>query len=173
MSEAGKPPARRKRLDRHPRDLLVDAEPDAPPGAQRSPSSSLHVIEEHYAEATSGPIPSARELLRYKDVDPDAPRIILAEFRAESAHRRKLEWEIVTRENRRADRGQIFALAVLVLGFLIGGTLVYFDHDIAGTSIIGADLIAAAALFLRVQVENSKPRPGADAESDGKERGAP
>jgi hypothetical protein len=53
-------------------------------------------------------------------------------------------------------------LTVLVLGFLIGGALVYFDHDIAGTTIVGADLVAAAALFLRVQVSESKPRSDDD-----------
>ncbi len=104
------------------------------------------VVDREYRE---GPIPSAAELAHYRQVHPSAPGIILREFQLESQHRRRIEMEIVSGESRRADRGQKFALTVLVLGLVIGGILVLTGHDVAGTVIAGADLVAGAALFVR------------------------
>ena len=66
-------------------------------------------------------------------------------------------------ENGRANRGQIFALVILLVGMLIGGFLVHAGHDWAGTLIAGANLLGMAALFIgggaaRVR-EPDEPRP--------------
>jgi uncharacterized membrane protein len=95
-----------------------------------------------------GPLPSGRELKRYREADPSAPRIILDEFRAESRHRRSMEREIVKGENRRADRGQVFALVIIVVGLTISGFLIQGGHEAAGGFIGGLDLLGTAALFL-------------------------
>jgi len=95
-----------------------------------------------------GPLPSGRELKRYREADPSAPRIILDEFRAESRHRRYMEREIIKGENRRADRGQIFALLIIVVGLTISAFLILGGHDLAGGFIAGLDLLGVAALFL-------------------------
>ena len=100
------------------------------------------------AEFSDGPLPSGRELKRYREADPSAPRIILDEFRAESRHRRHMEREIVSGENRRADRGQVFALVVMLVGLSFAALLVQGGHDWAGGIIGGIDLLGVAALFL-------------------------
>jgi hypothetical protein len=100
------------------------------------------------AEYSDGPLPSGRELKRYREADPSAPRIILDEFRAESRHRRHIEREIVTSENRRADRGQVFALVIVLVGLAFSALLVQGGHDWAGGIIGGLDLLGMAALFL-------------------------
>lgn len=100
------------------------------------------------AELREGPLPSGRELKRYREADPSAPRIILHEFRAESRHRRYVEREIVKGENRRADRGQVFALVIIVVGLTLSGFLILGGHDVAGGFIGGLDLLGMAALFL-------------------------
>ncbi|HEV7588458.1 MAG TPA: hypothetical protein VGO40_10115 [Longimicrobium sp.] len=100
------------------------------------------------AEYTDGPLPSGRELKRYREADPSAPRIILDEFRAESRHRRHVEREILASENRRADRGQVFALVVMVVGLSFSAILIQGGHDWAGGIIGGIDLLGMAALFL-------------------------
>jgi uncharacterized membrane protein len=99
-------------------------------------------------EEREGPLPSGRELRRYREADPSAPRIILHEFRAESRHRRHLERQIVTGENRRADRGQVFALVIILVGLTISALLIQGGHDVAGGFIGGLDLLGMAALFL-------------------------
>jgi hypothetical protein len=93
------------------------------------------------AELGDGPLPSGRELKRYREADPSAPRIILEEFRAESRHRRQVEREIVSGENRRADRGQVFALVVMLVGLSFAALLVQGGHDWAGGIIGGIDLL--------------------------------
>jgi uncharacterized membrane protein len=100
-------------------------------------------------EQSRGPIPSAAEIARYAQVYPDAPKILFNELQTESAHRRTIEQEIVRTESRRADRGQLIAATVFILGLLIGGGLVALDHDVAGATIVGADLVSGAAIFLR------------------------
>ena len=100
------------------------------------------------AEYSDGPLPSGRELKRYREADPSAPRIILDEFRAESRHRRHIEREIVAGENRRADRGQVFALVVMLVGLSFSALLIQGGHDWAGGIIGGLDLLGMAALFI-------------------------
>lgn len=128
--------------------------PPLPPIPFRPPSTGSEVawrdrtrvlIAEEY---TDGPLPSGTELKRYREADPEAPRIILEEFRAESRHRRHVERDIVTGENRRADRGQVFALVTILLGLTLSALLILDDHDLAGGLIGGIDLLGMAALFL-------------------------
>jgi hypothetical protein len=100
------------------------------------------------AELREGPLPSGRELKRYREADPSAPRIILEEFRAESRHRRYVEREIIKGESRRADRGQVFALVIILVGLTVSAMLIQGGHDVAGAFIAGLDLLGVAALFL-------------------------
>jgi len=106
-----------------------------------------------------GPLPSGRELKRYREADPSAPRIILHEFRAESRHRRHLEREIVAGESRRADRGQLFALVIILVGLTISAFLIQGGHDMAGGFIAGMDLLGMAALFLTSAVAMRENEP--------------
>ena len=100
------------------------------------------------AEFSDGPLPSGRELKRYREADPSAPRIILNEFRAESRHRRHLEREIVSSEKRRADRGQAFALVVMLVGLSFSALLIQGGHDWAGGIIGGMDLLGVGSLLI-------------------------
>jgi len=113
------------------------------------------------AELREGPLPSGRELKRYREADPSAPRVILDEFRAESRHRRHVEREIMKAEHRRADRGQLFALVIILVGLIICALLIQGGHEIAGGFIGGLDLLGTAALFLtgaRLQRDESPKR---------------
>jgi uncharacterized membrane protein len=101
------------------------------------------------AAVSAGPLPSAAELEHYREVNPAAPEVILREYQEESAHRRSVEWEIVRGENARANRGQVFGLTVFLTGLLVGGALAFAGHDMAGSIIAGADLVAGAAIFVR------------------------
>jgi hypothetical protein len=111
------------------------------------------------AEFSDGPLPSGRELKRYREADPSAPRIILDEFRAESRHRRHMEREIVSSENRRADRGQAFALVVMLVGLSFSALLIQGGHDWAGGIISGIDLLGVAALFITGATASRDPEP--------------
>lgn len=100
------------------------------------------------AEFEEGPLPSARELKRYREAAPEAPVIILDEFRNEARHRRRLERELVTAENRRAERGQLFALVVILVGLGISALLIHGGHEWAGAAVGGVNLLGMATLFI-------------------------
>jgi len=114
------------------------------------------------AEYSDGPLPSGRELKRYREADPSAPRVILQEFRAESRHRRHIEREIVSGETRRAERGQVFALVVMLVGLSFSALLIQGDHDWAGGIIGGIDLLGMAALFLTGAAASHDHEPSKD-----------
>jgi hypothetical protein len=113
----------------------------------------MRVVPAIYAERA---LPSAQELAGYRHAARHAPRIIMEEFAAEGAHRRRVELEIVRGENVRANRGQVFALLVLLAGMGLGGWLVMAGHDWAGTVVAGGNLVGMAALFLRVRRERAR-----------------
>lgn len=114
-------------------------------------------------QKSQGPIPNAAEIARYAAIFPEAPAILFSEFQIEAAHRRAVEMEIVVRENRRADRGQIIGAVVFILGLLIGGGLVALGHDVAGATIVGADLVSGAAIFVgQNRRTEADPMPQAD-----------
>jgi uncharacterized membrane protein len=122
--------------------------------------------EEVVFERSAGPIPSATEIARYAEVYPEAPAILFGELRAEAAHRRDVERRIVDTETRRADRGQIIAAVVFILGLVIGGGLVSLGHDAAGAAIVGADLVSGAAIFLgQNRRTEADPMPPVDREA--------
>lgn len=56
-------------------------------------------------EIHAGPLPSPRILREFRDLYPDAPRIIFEEFEAQSAHRRKIEEAVIATNNKLAIRG--------------------------------------------------------------------
>ena len=87
-----------------------------------------------------GPIPDADELVRYGEAHPDAPAIILAEFRNQAAHRRMLEQRAQGLERRAMDAailseriGVASALVIALVGFGCATYLVATGHAVAGT----------------------------------------
>jgi uncharacterized membrane protein len=130
------------------------------------PEEMYELREEVVFERSAGPIPSATEIARYAEVYPEAPAILFGELRAEAAHRRDVERRIVDTETRRADRGQIIAAVVFILGLVIGGGLVSLGHDVAGAAIVGADLVSGAAIFLgQNRRTEADPMPQVDREA--------
>lgn len=103
------------------------------------------------AEYADGPLPNARELKRYSEADPRAPRIILDEFRAEGEHRRQLDCAFAAAENRRAERGQLFALVVILVGLAISALLIHGGHEWAGAAVGGVNLLGMATLFIALR----------------------
>ena len=83
-------------------------------GSQPRPSArEARVTRIEQFELRRGPIPDADELARYLQAHPDAPDIILTEFRNQGAHRRMLEKAEQDREHRVAARGDRLAQALV------------------------------------------------------------
>lgn len=103
-------------------------------------------------------LPSAEELAGYRSASRRAPVVIMGEFTAEGEHRRQVEKEIVRGENLRAERGQWFALVVLLSALLIGGVLVLAGHPVAGATIASGNAVGMGAQFLRAHTARLRNR---------------
>ncbi|HST61797.1 MAG TPA: hypothetical protein VLK84_24065 [Longimicrobium sp.] len=133
-------------------------------GSQPRPSARearLTRIEQF--ELRRGPIPDAEELARYRQAHPDAPDIILTEFRNQGAHRRMLEKAEQDREHKNVDAaiaseriGVAAALLIALVGFACATYLVATGHGAEGTIIFGLDVGALVSAFIL-----GRPKAGA------------
>lgn len=106
-------------------------------------------------ELRRGPIPDADELVRYRHAHPDAPDIILAEFKNQGAHRRMMEKAALDREHKNVDAaitseriGVAAALLIALVGFGCATYLVATGHGVEGTVIFGLDVGALVYAFI-------------------------
>lgn len=132
--------ARSKRRSR-PNKPVVSRPPRQPPAQPRG-----EIVG--YSESYSGPIPSAAELERYRQVDPRAVPTILDNFDEQSRHRRGLEATIITGSERRADRGQLFVAGLLATAVLGGLGAIFTGHDWAGATVAGAAIGSGALIYV-------------------------
>ncbi|WP_420126008.1 hypothetical protein [Longimicrobium sp.] len=118
-------------------------------------------------ELRHGPIPDADELVRYGEAHPDAPAIILAEFQAQAAHRRKMEQRGQVMDQKELDAaitserfGLACALLIALVGFGCGTYLIATGHGVEGTIIFGLDVVALVSAFIlgRARWETPSPR---------------
>lgn len=102
-----------------------------------------------------GPIPDAEELARYGQAHPEAPQIILSEFRNQAAHRRMLERRAQVLERKAVHAaitsermGVVSALVIALVGFGCATYLVATGHGVEGTVIFGLDVCALVSAFI-------------------------
>lgn len=124
-----------------------------PFGTSRGAASMQVAYEE--LSVRKGPIPDAEELARYGLAHPEAPRMILDEFRQQGTHRRDFQRK-EQRLDARALEAEIFserlgvvcALIIALVGFGCATYLVATDHGISGTVIFGLDVGALVTAFI-------------------------
>ncbi|HEX8907352.1 MAG TPA: hypothetical protein VF771_21045 [Longimicrobiaceae bacterium] len=119
------------------------------------PSASLGIAHVTELSLRTGPIPDADELARYGRAHPDAPEIILKEFRQQGKHRRQIELgeQLLDREALEAailsERiGVVCALVIALVGFACATFLVASGHGVEGTVIFGLDVGALVSAFI-------------------------
>jgi uncharacterized membrane protein len=106
-------------------------------------------------ELRRGPIPDAEELVRYGQAHPDAPEIILSEFRRQGAHRRMLERRALSLDRKELEAGilserigVVCALLIALVGFGCATFLVATGHGVEGTVMFGLDVVALVSAFI-------------------------
>jgi uncharacterized membrane protein len=143
-------------------------------GSQSAPivdQRSSGFVAQFHAQLHFGPLPSPADLQEYNRTFPGCAERIIVMAEAQSAHRRRLETEVILGEVKREARGQImaFVLAVLVAG---GGiVLVWYGQGISGfVSLMGAVAVPMATLMLKrkqQQEELDKKKPGPSVPNHG------
>jgi uncharacterized membrane protein len=99
-------------------------------------------------EQYSGPIPPPELLRQYDQIIDNGAERIFSAFELQTRHRQSLERTVVDGNEERAKRGQWmgFTLAIVVLG--LGTSMVFSGHDAAGATIVSADLVGLAGVFV-------------------------
>ncbi|MBC6491721.1 DUF2335 domain-containing protein [Flavihumibacter stibioxidans] len=95
-----------------------------------------------------GPIPSPEDMEEYGRVIPDGANRIMAMAEKQQEHRIELEKFAVKEELSQSSRGQIFALIMGLSCLLVGGFLVYTQHDTAGSILFGTSLTTLVIAFI-------------------------
>lgn len=122
--------------------------------AQRKKTQTLDVNgskltrEELSASAYCGPLPPATEFERYENVCPGAADRIIKMAERQAAHRQEIEKAVVLASNRNSYTGIFCGLFLATLVLIAGVICILNGHDVAGTSIIGIDLIGLCATFV-------------------------
>lgn len=129
-------------------------------------------------ELRKGPIPDAEEMVRYGQAHPQAPAIILEEFKRQAAHRRVIERRAQSLGRKSLEAaifserlGVFSALLIALVGFGCATFLVASGHGIAGTVIFGLDVGALVSAFILGRSkagEQKQPEVGATQQGRGK-----
>lgn len=100
------------------------------------------------AKSFSGPLPPPEILSEYEEVCPGTALKIVTAFVNQSVHRIDMESKVVTSQLRQSGRGQIYGFIIAVLFLLVSGSLIYTDHDVAGTILGTVDIVALCTVFV-------------------------
>ncbi len=106
----------------------------------------------------SGPIPSAEELQKYKEVYPEAPKIIMEVFQKQTDHRINIENIVIKSNTRRATLATMFAF---ILGLaMISGAIYLMSKGmyVPGYSTLGTAILTLAGSFLYGTKNNRQER---------------
>lgn len=128
------------------------------PGANRTSGGSsraaggsaiaTHTQTVMQAEAWSGPLPRPGDLQAYNAVVPGSAAQIMAAVRSQAEHRQRLEYIVISGSERRANRGQLIAAALVFTVVACGFIVAIRSNGYAGAAVIAAGLGSAVALYV-------------------------
>ncbi len=95
-----------------------------------------------------GPLPPPEIFKGYNSIVPGAAERILANFEAESNHRRSIETKIIDSDARETLLGQVFALTIGVVAIVTGGVAAIFGAEIAGAFIGTGGVVGLVSVFI-------------------------
>lgn len=114
--------------------------------SRRNPKQN-EVIVEAQQSSWSGPIPSPQILEAFNHVVPGSAEVIINAFHNQTNHRMEIEKMVISSNIKKESRGQLFGLAIAILGLSISGICIYFGHDLAGAALGGTTLVGLVSVF--------------------------
>ena len=121
-------------------------------------------------ESWIGPIPPPRIIEDYKNIYPEAAKIIFDQFEKEGDNRRKIEKSDSFHTHFKTYVGQLFALIVVLTVTYYGYLIVSAGKDIYGTAAILAPLAGLAGVFMYERHQRTKDKE-IDAQIETKKNG--
>jgi uncharacterized membrane protein len=119
---------------------------------QHSQKSNNNQVGHKQIEATfqhyQGPLPSPDILASFEQIVPGIAKSICNNFLEESQHRRAIEKDYMTNENRNSRLGVIFGFTLGMTG-LVGGVIVaIYSNPASGAIIAGGSLASLVGVFV-------------------------
>lgn len=104
----------------------------------------------------SGPLPPPAILQGYNDSIHDGAERIFRMAEGQSQYRMEMEKLVVQEEHHQVRTGQHFALVVALAFLFVSGTLIWYNHDVAGTVLGSIDLVALVSTFIFGKTQSRK-----------------
>jgi hypothetical protein len=105
-------------------------------------------------------------MVRYGEAHPEAPAIILEEFKSQGAHRRMVERRVLSLDKKALEAaifserlGVACALVIALVGFGCATFLVADGHGVEGTVIFGLDVGGLVSAFILGRPKAEQPKP--------------
>jgi uncharacterized membrane protein len=95
-----------------------------------------------------GPIPDPEDLARYNVIIPDGANRIMKMAEDQAKHRIAIESTVIDSQQVQGKRGQLFGLAIAVIGIGAGAYLTMNGHDAVGAVIGGTTVVSLAIAFI-------------------------
>lgn len=108
--------------------------------------------------AFSSPYPPPMMLREYGEVIPGLDRTLVAKVDAQTTHRQELERNVILGNVRRADRGQVIAGSIGILGLCFALVIALAVDPWAGVAFGGIDLAGLAGVFIYGSQQQRQPR---------------
>jgi uncharacterized membrane protein len=134
--------------------IAEDAEVDADSEVQEQLLTKAALL--YSAQSYSAPLPPPSMLEGYERALPGAAERIFVWVEGQSAHRQSLEKQRLDAEIKAEARGQHYGLAISLTVIAAGCILIWNGKDIAGLSLIIANLAALVAAFFLGQRQQRK-----------------
>jgi uncharacterized membrane protein len=131
---------------------------DGQPAGDDPISSDNADVTQIQVASFSGPLPHPSLLARYNDVIPGGADRIMAMAERQSAHREKLEAEVVLANPANQARGSVFAFIICLVTILGGMFLIYGGRDAVGLAAVIASLAGLASVFFVSRREQRRER---------------
>jgi uncharacterized membrane protein len=114
------------------------------------------------AQSYSGPLPSAEQLIKYKEAQSDAPERIISMAEHQAQHRQGIEAKVISCDNFRATLGLCFAFVIVLATIYVSWNLITAGHEASGLGLFGATLVSVVTSFIygsKVKRSSREPKP--------------
>ncbi len=111
----------------------------------------------------SGPLPPASELAEYDRLIPGGADRLMILVEKQASHRMEIEKHVIWCQQQQAVRGQLFAMLIVMFGFVLTGYLSIQGHDtvasvVVGTGIVGIiSVIATGKMQIHKSLQQKRP----------------
>ena len=111
-------------------------------------SSERRLTYEQHVSYRSGTLPEPAELAAYNAIIPDGAERLLKMVEAQSSHRIEMEKLVITSQQAREVRGQLYAFLIAVIFAFIGLYAAINGHTAFACIIVGATLAGIVGAFI-------------------------